>query len=104
MQLMSATFYFFMVGDTAVIDPYYNSTFTSPEQSDFGEWPMIDFALMVMTIIFSIRILNVFIGVIGQTWLNEQAHADLALTKERCGLALNFVLRATEIPSSIWFF
>ena len=104
MQLMSATFYFFMVGDTAVIDPYYNSTFTRPEQSDFGEWPLIDFSLMIMTMVFSVWILNIFIGVIGQAWAKEQLHADLALTKERCGLALNFVLRATEIPSSIWFF
>ena len=102
---LTATFYFFMIGDTSgPINPYHGSDYTSTDYLFNEDVPTVALiVLMFMSIIFSIWILSIFIGVISEAWASEKKHVKRSLLKIRCQLGLNYVLRATIIPSRLCF-
>jgi len=50
---------------------------------------------------FSVFFLNIFIGVIGESYNSEKSVASLSVLKKKCSLCLNFLLRARVIPSRL---
>ena len=57
--------------------------------------------LGIMSFVFSVWILNIFIGAIGDAYQKEKANASLTLRKVRCDLCLAYLLRARIVPSRL---
>jgi hypothetical protein len=103
--MLSDTFYFLFVGDTEIINPYHDSPVTDPDHmSDFPILvsPIMIF-LLIFIIIFTVWILNIFIGVIGDAFNLEKDQVQQTFQQERCTGVLRYLLRATIIPSKLRF-
>ena len=104
-ESLFAAYYFFVIGDIggtdSSIDPYYHSDYTNRESMSYKGLPMVVVVVAVMTAIFTIWTLNVFVAVISNAWAEQRDKVDHLIMQVRCRLALNYALRATQIPSRI---
>merc|ERR1719171_3111416 len=81
-------FYFSWVGDVEGLDTYSI------------EDPILQVAMAATTLIFSVYILNIFIGIISEAYNKETALVEQTLNKMRARAILAFLLRASVLPST----
>jgi hypothetical protein len=103
LAMVSSTFYFLFVGDTEMINPYHDSPVTRPDHMAGMTLSPILFFLIFFIILFTVWILNIFIGVIGKAFETQQEQVHLTFQQERCRGVLRYLLRATMIRSNIFF-
>lgn len=81
-------------------DVFYESfslLMTQSLPSDLDDYFDIFFAFVAVCC-FSVFFLNIFIGVIGESYSREKGSASLSLLKKKCGLCLTFLLRSRSLP------
>merc|ERR550537_835267 len=86
-----------------MINPYHDSPVTRPDHMAGMTLSPILFFLIFFIILFTVWILNIFIGVIGKAFETQQEQVHLTFQQERCRGVLRYLLRATMIRSNIFF-
>jgi hypothetical protein len=92
---ISETFYFLFVGDAEVVDPYSGSDYTMTRSSLLP-------ILILMVILFSTWILNIFIGVISDSFNDQKEKVVATFTQARAQGVKTYLLRASRLPSEIF--